>query len=195
MWRFESEYPDLKDPKNYDDNSLNAGGPAVVRANYPDRAYGFCGDDFADPTPRDHESGGKYGRYPELGIKAVAKCYPPGSDIDIVIQVTAHHLGYFQFNLCVPGEGNNEDEACFTNGYLLEQSNGQGPKYTLPNQGAIDYTMTYKLPENVVCDGNSRCVLRWYWETGNTVGTMKEVSCFVFFFILLFLFFFHYYFI
>lgn len=72
-------------------------------------------------------------------------------------------------------ERQNEDEQCFENGYRLEQTNGSGPFYELPNEGPRNYIMRYKLPDGVLCGGNSRCVLRWWWETENTPGTFKEV--------------------
>lgn len=177
MWRYPSQFPLLRRPANYNDNGLRAGGPQVVRANYPaQHRYGMCGDVYTAARPRAHESGGTYGRFPSLGKDAVAACYTPGADIDIVIKITAHHKGFFEYNLCVPGSGRDETEQCFDNGYKLQRADGSGTRYDLPNLGARDYTMRYKLPEGVTCDGQSRCVLRWYWETGNTPGLMKEVS-------------------
>lgn len=187
MWRLPNRFPEVRRPANYDDNGLRADGPQIVRKDYPNMRYGVCGDPYFEPTPRKHESGGLFGRFPELGAAAIAQCFAPGSEIDISIKITAHHKGWFDFRLCVPGEGNDEDESCFQNGYHLEKADKTGPIYDLPDLGAGDYIMRYKLPEGVVCDGNSRCILRWYWETGNTPGIFKEVclsSALAFFFFL-----------
>lgn len=169
MWRYPTEYPEMASPINSNDNALRAGGPFYVGINNDlmVREYGFCGDTFTDPTPRQHESGGTFGRYPTLGDAAISACYPPGANIDIGIEITANHGGVFSYELCVPGAGNNEDESCFENGYVLQKSDGSGFEYVLPSTGGGRFEMTYKLPQNVTCDNGSRCVLRWYWLTSN----------------------------
>ena len=176
MWRSPSRYPLMARPADYNDNSLNAGGPGLVRASYPMRRYGVCGDPYTQQRPRLHETGGRFGRFRDLGVAAVAECYTPGTVIDIHVRITAHHRGSFWFTLCVPGDG-DESEACFRDGYALQRADGAGSRYSLPDLGSRVYAMQYRLPSNVECDGSTRCVLRWYYLTGNSPGsTNKEVS-------------------
>lgn len=46
------------------------------------------------PIPRPHEYGGKYGQ----GV--TVRKYNPGSPITIRVELTASHMGYFEFRLC-----------------------------------------------------------------------------------------------
>lgn len=55
---------------------------------------GVCGDPFNAPLPRDNEYGGKYG----LGV--IVRKYNPGSEINLRIELTASHMGYFEFRVC-----------------------------------------------------------------------------------------------
>lgn len=177
MWRNPGLYPDMRPYINYDDNALTAGGPGVVRANYPKRRYGVCGDLYSNARPRAHETGGTFGKWRSMGKRAISRCYKPGSVISIHIRLTAQHMGEFFFTLCVPGRNRDESESCFRKGYQLKQSNGNGRAYQITDRGTGTYKMKYKLPGGVTCHGKSRCVLRWYWLTGNSPGSdMKEVS-------------------
>lgn len=53
---------------------------------------GVCGDPFNGA--RDNEYGGKYG----LGV--IVRKYNPGSEILLRIELTASHMGYFEFRVC-----------------------------------------------------------------------------------------------
>lgn len=54
---------------------------------------GICGDPW-DQDPRAHEAGGVFAN----GI--IVREYRPGQAIDIEVDVTANHFGYFTFKLC-----------------------------------------------------------------------------------------------
>lgn len=173
MWRKDGAYPSM--PADYNDMSLNAGGPSIVRQDMTNLKYGVCGDVFSDPVPRAHESGGKYGLFNSIGKDAIARCYQPGQDIQIDITMTAHHKGTFEYQLCVLEAGQDESEACFANGPKLNMAGTNNPVYQLPDEGNKVYSQLFTLPNDVSCEGNTRCVLRWYWLTGNSPGSdMKE---------------------
>lgn len=55
---------------------------------------GECGDAYDLPIPRPHEYGGKYGQ----GV--TVRKYNPGSVMTIRVELTASHMGYFEFRLC-----------------------------------------------------------------------------------------------
>ena len=69
---------------------------------YTNRNKGKCGvcGDAADLEIRDHEPGGIYAK----GI--IGKTYTEGQEITITIDITANHMGYFEFRLCQ----NNEND-------------------------------------------------------------------------------------
>ncbi|OQR89831.1 hypothetical protein ACHHYP_06006 [Achlya hypogyna] len=147
-------------PINYSDNGLNAGGIGGTSGG----KHGVCGDPFSGA--REHETGGTYGLFPTLGAKAIGQCYAPGATMDLNIQITANHKGYFTFGLCkLNGKNDKETEECFQD---LVQPNGE-KQWQLP-AGNDFFKMQYKLPSGVTCDGDSHCVLRWWYVGGNNPG-------------------------
>lgn len=55
---------------------------------------GECGDAYDLPLPRPHEFGGKYGQ------AVTVRKYNPGTVMTIRVELTASHMGYFEFRLC-----------------------------------------------------------------------------------------------
>lgn len=55
---------------------------------------GECGDDYSLAKPRPHEFGGKFGQ----GV--TVRKYNPGTVMTIRVELTASHMGYFEFRLC-----------------------------------------------------------------------------------------------
>ncbi|KAF0691606.1 hypothetical protein As57867_017141, partial [Aphanomyces stellatus] len=154
--------PQFKDvvPINYSDNGLSAGGIGQTSGG----KYGICGDPYNGV--RAHETGGVYGTFPTNGAKAIGACYAPGATVDLKVQITANHKGYFQFGLCkLNAKGDKETEECFQS---LAQPNGE-KQWQLP-PGNDFFTMQYKLPSGVTCDGDSHCVLRWWYTGWNNPG-------------------------
>ena len=97
LWRYANENTLIKQfekiiNKNYNDMANNCGGTGLQTV--AGGKCGPCGDAFQDAQPRAHEFGGKYGK----GI-IVAK-YPAGATIELTVQLTAHHKGWFEFRLC-----------------------------------------------------------------------------------------------
>ncbi|OQR98859.1 hypothetical protein ACHHYP_07761 [Achlya hypogyna] len=149
-------------PIDYSDNGLNGGGIAATSSG----PHGVCGDPYSQATPREHETGGVYGTFPTYGARAITGCYAPGSTVDIQIQITANHLGYFTFGLCkLSAPKDAETESCFQ---PLFQTNGT-ERWTVPPANGF-YDMQYKLPSDVTCDGDAHCVLRWVYTGGNNWG-------------------------
>eukprot|EP00121_Abeoforma_whisleri_P010829 Awhi_evm1s9984 len=159
MWRY-----GFDNAPNYDLMGLAAGGPGVVSQH----GHGLCGDNINEEQR--HMSGGIFGN----GI--ITAQYVVGQTIDIEIVVTAHHKGYFQFRLCDLPEGSSKrtrvTQRCLDRN-VLKLADGSGTKWRLPAStgSTVTYKMAYKLPGGVTC---SRCVLQWYWETGNSPGAYPE---------------------
>ncbi|EQC26015.1 hypothetical protein SDRG_16162 [Saprolegnia diclina VS20] len=154
--------PQFKDyvPTDYSDHGLNGGGIEGTKGGQ----HGICGDPYNGN--RAHETGGVYGLFPTHGAKVIGECYAPGATVDLQVQITANHKGYFEFGLCkLNSKGDKETEECFQ---TLSQPNGE-KQWQLP-AGADFFKMQYKLPSDVKCDGDSHCVLRWWYVGGNNPG-------------------------
>lgn len=114
---------------------------------------GVCGDPWNGP--REHEAGGKYA----TGL--ITKSYTEGATINVELQITASHLGFFEFRLC---PNNNPKKAvtqdCLDQ-HLLHQPDGQ-TRVTEVGR-AKTYQIQLVLPAEVTC---SQCLLQWKWNTG-----------------------------
>lgn len=88
LWRFGFDAP-----PNYNDNELYCGGYTNQWVTNEGKC-GICGDPYEDHQPRANEAGGTYG----LGI--IARDYTVGQVIDIYVQLTTNHKGWFEFRLC-----------------------------------------------------------------------------------------------
>merc|ERR1719232_371414 len=86
MWR--DGFPN---PADYNDNQGFCGG-RIYQINQGGKC-GICGDPWKKAKP--HEApGGKYAN----GI--IVETYQSGQNIEVDIQITANHKGYFTFKLC-----------------------------------------------------------------------------------------------
>ncbi|XP_048249138.1 uncharacterized protein LOC124127189 [Haliotis rufescens] len=81
-------------PANYGDNQLFCGGFSN-QWETNDGKCGTCGDPYQGPLPND--SG-------EYDTGTIGAQYTQGQDIDVTIQLTANHLGYFTIKLCADGD-------------------------------------------------------------------------------------------
>lgn len=122
---------------------------------------GVCGDPYDAPQPRDNEGGGKY----SSGI--ISKCFEKtASFIEVKVQITANHLGYFEFRLCEHNDPFTPVTKECLDEHVLSLPDGEGSRYYIgPELG--EYTVQLQLPENVQC---SQCVLQWKYNTGNSWG-------------------------
>ncbi|CAB0037825.1 unnamed protein product [Trichogramma brassicae] len=131
-----------------------------------DKQYGYnrgqcgvCGDDFSLPRPRPNENGGKYGR----GV--IVRRYQAGAPIQLQVEITANHKGYFEFSLCPLNSPQDlETEECF-NAHPIYLKNGKRQFPVSENLHGIVNISGY-LPPNVRC---KRCVLRWHYHCGNNI--------------------------
>ena len=72
--------------------------------------------------PRSNENGGAYGQ----GV--IVRSYRTGSNIDISVELTANHKGFFEFRLCPLDEQTApETDECF-NRHVLRTADGKGTK-------------------------------------------------------------------
>lgn len=112
--------------------------------------------------PRPHEYGGTYGQ----GV--LVRKYNAESVINVRVELTASHSGYFQFALC-PNFKNTTQECLDQNILkLLRPQEGKphdGTKY-FPMDGNRVYEMKYKLPK-LQC---KHCVMQWKYISGKSTN-------------------------
>ncbi|CAD5120221.1 DgyrCDS8793 [Dimorphilus gyrociliatus] len=154
MWR-----DGFDNPPNYNDNELNCGGAGHQHGPMQGKC-GPCGDPWNQPTPRDNEFGGKFGN----GV--VTRLYQTGQVIDITVEITANHRGWFEFRICSQDTaGNPITNECFDNN-ILEFEDGSKRWHLLQSENK-PYHFKVKLPDNLECQN---CVIQWKWNCGNSWG-------------------------
>ncbi|KAK7481469.1 hypothetical protein BaRGS_00027320, partial [Batillaria attramentaria] len=124
-----------------------------------DGTCGVCGDRW-DRVPRKYELPDGY--YMK-GVELVNTPYTQGQTIDIQIQLTQSHWGYFEFRLCNRDSlgGEEATHACLDEN-LLELENGL-TRFQIPVAGtAEDYIIKAKLPDELTCE---KCLLQWKYNT------------------------------
>ncbi|XP_066917857.1 uncharacterized protein [Clytia hemisphaerica] len=158
MWRFGFR----QNGANYNDNQLWCGGRSTQRRNKG--RCGVCGDPF-DAKIQPHMDGGRFGN------RIIGKTYKSGEAIKINVLLTASHLGYFEFRI---GDFSNSDTSGDKEGklkgVLLKQVSGS-TKYYIRSAGARSHNIHLQLPTNLACE---RCVIQWWYKTGNSWGCDAE---------------------
>ncbi|KAH8292653.1 hypothetical protein KR044_003359, partial [Drosophila immigrans] len=157
-WRY-----GFKTPPDYNDHELYCGGfTRQWKLNHG--KCGECGDAWDLPKPRPHENGGQWGQ----GI--VVRSYLPNSEIAIRVELTASHMGYFEFRLCPKPSAK---QSCF-DANLLQIISGSPSLHTptdldtrfYPRNGSRIYEIKAQLP-GMLCN---QCVLQWRYIAGNNWG-------------------------
>lgn len=100
---------------------------------------------------------------------------PSGSLVDVEVQITAQHQGFFQFKLCELGENMaTKDEECFdrddsivpfADGSTIYSITDVFPESSSSRNSGFWYPMQIKLPDQFECD---HCVLQWRYHTGDS---------------------------
>ncbi|KAL5009885.1 hypothetical protein ScPMuIL_012190 [Solemya velum] len=145
-------------PANFNDNELFCGG-FQNQWERNNGACGVCGDPIQGPY--DNEAGGKF------ATDTIARCYPVGTtSIGIKVDVTANHLGFFEYRLC---EHNNTktrfSQDCLDENLLREAGTGNTQFSIGTTIGVVKHTVN--LPPTLTC---TQCVLQWRYHTGNSWG-------------------------
>merc|ERR1711970_415406 len=97
-------------PPDYDDNHGYCGGK--IHQNTEEGGMcGICGDPYDGPWP--HQAPG--GMYANGNIVAE---YAQGAEIEVAVEITTNHRGYFMFRLCPNNDVTQDPEQeCFDKGY------------------------------------------------------------------------------
>jgi hypothetical protein len=148
-WRFNASAP-----HNWNDNELYCGGWGTQH-NVNGGECGLCGDNWQNPTPRAHELGGQFGE----GV--IVESYKQGSDVNIIVRITANHRGRFIFDICNVDQQKESDE-CFQRN-PVQLTNGK-PEYEVTDFSTGNFNVALRLPANLSCN---HCVIRWTYIGAN----------------------------
>jgi len=154
-------------PPDYNDHELYCGG-FTRQWKRNDGKCGECGDAWDASEPRAHEYGGQWGQ----GV--IVRKYGPGSEMTIRVELTASHMGYFEFRLCPEPDAKQD---CLDR-HLLKILSGS-PAVPAPNDletrfyprnGSRIYEMKAQLPD-IKCN---QCMLQWRYIAGNNWGICPD---------------------
>lgn len=108
--------------------------------------------------------GGKYAN----GI--IVRTYQPGQVINVTVQLTANHKGYFEFKLCANDDPRKQVTQDCLDQYVLEVVSPSvgDTKYPVPNTiGYQNLQVQVRLPSGVRCRD---CLFQWKYNAGNSWG-------------------------
>merc|ERR1712121_518255 len=152
-WRY-----GFKTPVNYDDTQLWCGGFARQYEQNGGKC-GICGDPY--DGVREHEAGGRF------ASGTIVAEYTEGDVIDVTVDITVNHRGYFEFRLCPHNNIHKPATQECLDRYVLQLADGSGTR--LPILGHMKLTkLKLQLPRGVTC---SQCILQWKYNAGNRWGT------------------------
>ena len=157
MWR--AGFPN---PPNYNDNELNCGGFSYQWSVHGGKC-GVCGDPYG--KTQKHVSPGKYAN------NIITRTYRIGQEVEVKVQITANHKGYFTFKIGDIGRGPITEEKL---NHILKIAGSGKTRYYLPKgSGAGLFMVSLKLPQALSC---KHCVLQWTYRAGNSWGTDETGS-------------------
>nr|XP_032288888.1 uncharacterized protein LOC6629308 [Drosophila virilis] len=161
-WRY-----GFQTPPDYNDHELYCGG-FTRQWKHNGGKCGECGDAWDLPEPRPHEHGGQWGQ----GV--VVRSYLPSSEIIIRVELTASHMGYFEFRLCPKPSAK---QSCLDQNvlHIISGSPSQRSPTDLdsrfyPRNGSRIYEIKAQLPD-MLCN---QCVLQWRYIAGNNWGMCDD---------------------
>ena len=95
--------------------------------------------------------------------------------IDVEVELTANHKGFFELRLCpLSGDPTSaETQECF-NKHPLYLEGKSTYRFQIPDNTNRQETFNYrvKLPDGVTC---SRCVIQWIYYTGKLSSKSQEM--------------------
>ncbi|XP_021342660.1 uncharacterized protein LOC110443036 [Mizuhopecten yessoensis] len=152
VWRF---YPwDDRFVPNYNDMELFCGGFSTMMSN--GGKCGTCGDPYNGE--RENEAGGKY------ATGFIVQNYEKGQIIDVTIDLTTSHMGFFEFKICANNDVTTPVTQDCLDKHVLKFTNGD-VKWPITTTGF--YHLKLQLPPDMTCD---QCVLQWHYKAGNNWG-------------------------
>ncbi|CAF3167504.1 unnamed protein product [Rotaria sp. Silwood2] len=128
-----------------------------------DGKCGICGEPY-NQVNKLFEMGGSM--YKGTSVKT----YNQGQQISVKVNLTANHMGYFEFHLCNVDTTPNSDatQDCLDR-RILKLANSDLTKYSITGAiGNSQIIVNLQLPAGVSCQ---HCVFQWKYTAGNSWGT------------------------
>ena len=151
-------------PRQDTDNELNCGGFSVQWKTNKGKC-GVCGDAYHyKPGKALYTHPGKY------ATKTITKTYKEGQVIEVLVDVTSNHQGYFRFSVGKIGTPPITQEKLK---HILKQPNGK-TKWFIDSKANEVFKIKLKLPRGLTCD---HCVMQWWWNVGNSWGCDGPRDC------------------
>ncbi|XP_033735979.1 uncharacterized protein LOC117324301 [Pecten maximus] len=150
-------------PKNFNYNGLNCGG-FTTQWFYNSGKCGLCGDSYSGE--RVNEDGGLFA----TGI--ISKSYLEGTTIEIKVDLSANHGGWFEFRLCARNSKYDHLTQECLDRHLLHSPEGKTRYY--PGFSMSSHLVSLQLPVGVSCD---QCVIQWKYNAGNSWGCDQSFRC------------------
>ncbi|XP_062121789.1 uncharacterized protein LOC133835752 [Drosophila sulfurigaster albostrigata] len=108
------------------------------------------------------------------GQAVIVRSYFPSSEITIRVELTASHMGYFEFRLCPKPSAKqsclDENLLEIISGSPLVRSTTDLDTRFYPRNGSRIYEIKAQLPE-ILCN---QCVLQWRYVAGNNWGICDD---------------------
>ena len=155
MWRYGHDTP-----VNVNDHETNCGGFGR-QWNQNKGMCGLCGDAYDMAQPRPNEMGGEFG----LGV--IGATFSMDSVIEVEVELTAYHQGFFQARLCPHNRRDRPVAQTCLDKHLLNLEAGGQRYYPASPRPGESYKLRYRLPPGLTCD---LCVLQWRYVAGNSWG-------------------------
>jgi len=90
--------------------------------------------------------------------------------IDVEVEVTTNHRGYFMYRLCPNNDVTQDpDQDCFDQ-FVLNTEHGD-PHLPITDWGLGWWNTRVQLPVGLTCD---QCILQWTYTAGNDWGTCEN---------------------
>ena len=149
-------------PRQDTDNELNCGGFNVQWSTNKGKC-GVCAYHLK-PGQALYTHPGKY------ATGTITKTYKEGQQIEVIVDVTSNHQGYFIFRV---GEIGTPPVTQAKLKFDLKQPNGD-TKWFINSHGNDVFTVKLNLPKGLTCD---HCVIQWWWRVGNNWGCDGPGDC------------------
>ncbi|XP_064643969.1 uncharacterized protein LOC135497906 [Lineus longissimus] len=150
-------------PANYNDHELFCGGFGVQYGKNGGKC-GICGDPWQGQ--RANEAGGIYATGTIVGK------YQQGETIDIEVELTANHLGWFEFKVCPNNDYTKAATQECLDKYPIFLPEAGSNRMKIGSRRGV-YKIKGKLPEGLTC---TQCVFQWIYNTGNSWGTDPQTG-------------------
>jgi len=92
--------------------------------------------------------------------------------MDVTVDLTANHKGYFEFSICPNNDVNRAaSDDCF---FPLSSKGGKSQFKITTSMGSRKLFYQLQLPSNLIC---SQCIVRWHYKAGNSWNCDQDGRC------------------